>query len=133
MRPELLAECQQPPLIFFRLYLATFKEINKIYNTENEKKYRNSVPITNDVFSLDFENGIVVSVFYLEVSSSHAPDQVVTRFRGLAASVSEDVDAAGSNSSGSSDNSTRNTTRFTFSPLSFQILYSVGYVHLESQ
>ena len=113
--------------------MATFKEINKIYNTENEKKYRNSVPITNDVFSLDFENGIVVSVFYLEVSSSHAPDQVVTRFRGLAASVSEDVDAAGSNSSGSSDNSTRNTTRFTFLPLSFQILYSVGYVHLESQ
>lgn len=74
--------------------MATFKEINKIYNRENEREYRGRVPITNRVFSLGFENGIVVSVFYLEVSSSCVPDQVVTRFRGLVTSLREDMDAA---------------------------------------
>lgn len=35
-----------------------------------------------------------MSVFYLEVSSSCVPDQVVTRFRGLVTSLREDMDAA---------------------------------------
>lgn len=47
---ELLAECQKIPFIFFRLYLATFKETQIIYNRENEKKCSGRVSVTYCVF-----------------------------------------------------------------------------------